>query len=784
MRKRWKLKYGERAVELDDSPSSMPVGFPGESTDDFFGEFNDVNPITGSGSSFEPLDSNATGSDAQEAATAFAFPPVAPGSLFMQVDTQDSVKYVDKSAVADTQESAKFEKVSTAVPPGIVSEALRLTDKRPLLYPWENGRLGRIFGEQGRLNLKRPKLHPGANNFVQVEVAVSDGLQLDGSVSVRHAPRDHTLYRSVVKNIVGCTYLEEREAQRDHAIRQWWDLLRLNLSMSDPGRAAVQEKGLSEVYRYGLELLDAVFGLKSPNTLLKRLCTIKLFNQWLIREYTETWLPIREQRVWAYIRSLRETKAPASRAVSLLESIRFCHFTMRVDGAQEALDSLRIKGLAAQLFATKKPWKPSDVLTVSDVEFLHWCFMDESRCEVDRIFVGHLLHMLYSRARFSDLLATTELFLDEEGAFLELGTTLHKGARSMDARSKLLPIVAPAVGIKSENWAKTYLALRQKAGLKNPSKEPAPILLAPKRRASGWDDRYITSQEMNQFIKKLFADGGRQIAGRKLTTHSMKATGLSWCSKMGVPQEHRSILARHATSVQGATVLYSRDLLSSALRSFEAVLAAIRGQTFQPDKSRSGMITPAGITPAGAPVTPFPDAAVTGAPAGTVCAPATPVPPQHGETEEVEKQWDALSVGPHAMAGGQGDYSPGTPARSPSVKLEFTWPDTEWSGDVIDLEEQHELLGSWQSGSEEESSGCSDSDDSDSFEWSEPPAKVEGAQSSRPIVPKWYINVKTNVIHETRNSEKFRCGRPLNSVYVAVPALTGLRCGTCFAHCL
>ena len=194
----------------------------------------------------------------------------------------------------------------------------------------------------------------------------------------------------------------------------------------------------------------------------------------------------------------------------------------------------------------------------------------KNRCDVDRIFVGHLLHLLYARARFSDLLAATELFLDEEEAYLELGTTLHKGARSMDARSKLLPIVAPAVGIHGDNWAKVYMALRRKAGLKNPDKEPAPMLLAPKRGASGWDERYITSQEMNQFIKRLFADGGRQIAGRKLTTHSMKATGLSWCSKMGVSQEHRSILARHATSVQGATVLYSRDLLSSALRSFEA----------------------------------------------------------------------------------------------------------------------------------------------------------------------------------------------------------------------
>ena len=47
---------------------------------------------------------------------------------------------------------------------------------------------------------------------------------------------------------------------------------------------------------------------------------------------------------------------------------------LKVDGA---LENLRIKGLAAQLYANKKPWHPSDVLTVNEVEFLHHCFKDE-----------------------------------------------------------------------------------------------------------------------------------------------------------------------------------------------------------------------------------------------------------------------------------------------------------------------------------------------------------------------------------------------------------------------
>ena len=796
MRKRWRERFSRnRSTDLD-SPTSMPVSVPdAEELSDIEGDARVMQQdLFGGSFDFDFLDDpealTGVGSATDEQQ---GFPPKPPQLPFMHDEPDSRLKFVDKGSGPSHDEPTKFEKVATSVPSTVVSAAVRLTDKKPILFPWEKGRLGRIFGDQGRLSLKQPKLHAGSNNFVQVGVGVSDGFKLDGSVSVQPATCDKAIYRSVVKHIVGCTYMEERVAQREHAIRQWWDLLRLNLSMSDPGRAAVHEKGLSDIFRYGLELLDAVFGLKSPGTLMKRLCAIKLFNQWLIRNYTETWLPLREQHVWSYIRFLRESKAPASRAVSLLESIRFCHYMLKVDGSMEILESLRVRGLASQLFANKKPWRPSDVLTVNDVEFLHHSFMDSTKSDIDRVFIGHLLHMLYARARFSDLLAVSDLFLDSEDAFLEVNAALHKGARSLDAKSKLLPIVAPAVGFNGENWAKTYLDLRRQVGLRNPKEEPVPMLLAPNKGVQGWNERYITSQELNHFIKRLFSTSGRPIAGRKITTHSMKATTLSWCAKLGVPEEHRAILARHAKSVQGATVLYSRDLITSALRSLTGVLSSIKDKGFHPDKTRSGMITPAAATPAGAPATPFnmaiPVAAVgqgvhgaqanvdqdiTGEAGGDARADGLPADSAAEMQSPNGVAWDGCSVA----------YSPGTPLQCIPVKEEFTWPDSNWDGSVIDLEEQHDLMREWHSGSEEESSGCSESDDSEDYAWEESPREKASSSRGPALVPKWYINVKTNVIHERRNDTTFRCGRPMGATYVAIPALTGLRCGKCFAHSL
>lgn len=101
---------------------------------------------------------------------------------------------MDNGSTGLEPEQASFVKVADAVPPSVVSEAVRLTDKKALLYPWEKGRLGRIFGDQGRLSLKQPRLHPGANNFVKVDIAVSDGMHMASAVSVQPEARDRAIY--------------------------------------------------------------------------------------------------------------------------------------------------------------------------------------------------------------------------------------------------------------------------------------------------------------------------------------------------------------------------------------------------------------------------------------------------------------------------------------------------------------------------------------------------------------------------------------------------------------
>ena len=474
----------------------------------------------------------------------------------------------------------RFAHVGRAAPDSVISEAIRLTDKKAVLYPWEKGRMAKVFGDQGRLEAKRPKLHASSNSFVKLDVEVREGLQCTTSIDVRPTRADNALYMGVVKQIIGGSYIEERDAKRDLAVRAWWDLLQLNMRCSDPGRTAMCEKGLLDVYRNGIEILDASMGVKSPNTVMKRLYAVKTYNQWVMRNLETSWIPVVERNVWLYFKALKEEKAPATRATSLLEALRFCHFVFKVDGCDMVLESLRVRGLAAQLYACKRPWRPADPLTVADVLFLHKAMADERRSLVDRVFIGHLIHMVYARARFSDLLASMNCSLDEDNMFFELEAAIHKGSRSAVTKAMLLPVVAPANGITEDCWAMDYIALRKRCGLDLPGKEPSPMLPAPQKNGLGWQSRYLTSQEMNAFMKKLFTDGGIVLDGRRVSTHSCKATCISWCAKHDVSPEHRAVLARHSTTAQGPTALYSRDIITAALRSLVKVLEAVRAQQF------------------------------------------------------------------------------------------------------------------------------------------------------------------------------------------------------------
>jgi hypothetical protein len=76
----------------------------------------------------------------------------------------------------------------------------------------------------------------------------------------------------------------------------------------------------------------------------------------------------------------------------------------------------------------------------------------------------------------------------------------------------------------------------------------------------------------------------------KVTSHSLKATCLSYAAKRGCSFEDRLSLGYHTHSLKMA-LCYSRDGAARPLRVLEQILREVRERVFKPDETRSGRLS-------------------------------------------------------------------------------------------------------------------------------------------------------------------------------------------------
>ena len=378
---------------------------------------------------------------------------------------------------------------------------------------------------------------------------------------------------------------------------------------------------------------------------------------------------------------------------------------------------------------------------------LHAILEDTTMSLGDRVMTGHVLHLIYSRSRWSDLCQVTNLFIDSDQRFLELTTRDHKGARSAELKSRLLPLVAPCKGVTSELWAVTYLKVHKLCGLDVPAEEPVPMMRAPLNLAAAqWSDRPLTSEEGAEFIRRILC--APKTAERRLSTHSCKSTLLSWTAKYGLSDNARAVLARHMSCVSATTAVYSRDLLSPILRELENMLQAIRSAMFHPERSRSGMVTPAGIT------------VVPGTPFVVPPAPAPQTPALR------EPQLPVVSAVPN-----------------PAVGVSATLEDSDTERDGFQLMGFESPFAQSQTLEVCEASPDSETTEDNSIQSTSDSEADDVADGRREFLEpstKFFMNTKSLVIHCERTEGVLKCGRRVSPHFVVQYELHGIRCSRCF----
>jgi len=387
-------------------------------------------------------------------------------------------------------------------------------------------------------------------------------------------------YADVVKHVTEQTWQEERESLLQSALKRW-----LVVVISFDPATTVWMQLSAEADDVGkLTVLGDLFRGKAPATLLKRARAVeKLCGYFGIGSF-----PASEQKIYQFFQHERAKGAPPSRLKSYLEALAFCLHVFSMSELKDAVVSKRLHGCTIPSVPTCTV--QAAPLTVEELTRLHETLHEQ--CDWNAMFAGAVLFVVYSRARWADAMHSCSLLqdMDETGItrYLEAESAVHKTMHATMYRHRMLPLVAPAMGIVQTLWADRWLEVRRGLGISLP---PDHAMMPAPSSGGQPTQRPLSATEAGAWLRKVLFGRKDQLEHKRVSAHSMKATTLSYAAKFGVDAETRLQLAYH---VGGFKMLhtYSRDAAAQPLLELEKVLTAIREGRFRPDSTRSGRFMP------------------------------------------------------------------------------------------------------------------------------------------------------------------------------------------------
>ena len=336
-----------------------------------------------------------------------------------------------------------------------------------------------------------------------------------------------------------------------------------------------------------LSLLAAVAARKVA-TLTKRAGAVRQFVKWFEASEIQIADFVAESTVYAYLQFLLAEQAGGTSGLSACQALNFLSGVFEAPQILDATRSPRVKGLVVLLLRGRVPRGQRAPLTVSMVAHLE-DLAETAADDVKAVIAGAALFAIYARLRIGDLRrSVTEPFIDAvEGTdvgFLEGAFCEHKTAAA--GSRKILPIVAPLVGVSGRPWARAWMARR--AALNLHTSRVGSLLPAP-AVGGGWVAAPLKTAEFGILVRGLLRDTGFDADVLKtIGSHSLKATGLSWVGKAHIDRDDRRALGYHVRPGDRSMESYSRDSMAGPLRCFTAVIEDIRKGVFVPDASRSG----------------------------------------------------------------------------------------------------------------------------------------------------------------------------------------------------
>ena len=495
------------------------------------------------------------------------------------IDTTGNMGSVESQSLSgefpgdsETLDTAQF-----VFTPDVLERCWRDLDPSPELeMPWETGIWGNIFCNKPLFSVPQPKW----KRLPCPESSQAEPLERPAKVHKRVSSAEH--WKEIVSNTDAVSWKESQEAKMDVALKRWFDIITQFPNVHETVKQLQLVAGLPEQLRMLRDILSGKF----PATLVKRANSMLKYIEKL--RDCKVQVPGDEAFLYSYFCELRNSGVAMSRLRSLVEAIRFTEFVFGMEGLCSKLLSRRCIGASRRV--GEEVVKQSNPFTVSQLSILHEELFDPKALFWDRLVSGAALMATYTRSRWMDMQHTDEVVMDPDftNPVFELKIKEFKTKKANAWRGGTMAAVAPALGVVQGNWAKVWWDLRQQLG----GQIGVDFPLMPAPDAEGEPTvRPLSTGEFGKWIRMILNRKNGLSEGSKVTSHSCKATMLSFLAKFGASVPDREILGGH-TSRMKSVLTYSRDSLASPLRVLATMLEAVRQGSFEPDSTRSGMFRP------------------------------------------------------------------------------------------------------------------------------------------------------------------------------------------------
>ena len=471
--------------------------------------------------------------------------------------------------------------VSTPVDTQTALEVAARSLPVPVMEPiWEQGIWGVIFGDKSFMDVYKPF---GESLKRPIDTSIAQGsvdVALPASSRVKTSVHAGISYHDVVRDKPNISWQEQRDADLQSSVKFWIGLVNRWEPSCSLVAATMELGGTDRIFL----MFAHLFSGRSPVTVKKRAYSVMRLCDYL--EKYDKLFPCTEKEFYDFLCAEQLGCAPQSRMKGYMQSMNFVQHVMAVEELSTLTASARCKGAClGDVLRERLQASPLKVVELRSIHDLLYTCEDVWV----QMFCGALLMCIYCRARWGDLMRSESVILDHDSddrlQFIEARTGRHKTMKSQLHRHQFLPLVAPCHGVDGKDWGSKWLQVRKSLGVVWP---PEGLVMPAPGLQGEVTSRPLETQECAAWLRKIVGSQDGE-PGRRISSHSLKSTFLSYAAKRGIGIPERLQLGYHTSNFQMGMV-YSRDGAAASLLVLEKLIKEIETGYFRPDETRSGRI--------------------------------------------------------------------------------------------------------------------------------------------------------------------------------------------------